>query len=76
MESWNCECGNSLSTNSHKNVGGVNDSYVLIYKCNKCNKKDFAVTKNTTSVIGATVLEYFDKEIHSQEEIDNAIKGI
>ena len=77
MEYWNCsKCGSSLSTNSHKEFGGVNDSYVLIYSCNKCNEKGYTVTKNTTSISGATVIKIFDKEIHSNEEIQKAIAEI
>lgn len=75
MESWNCKCGNNLSTNSYKE-SAVNDTYVLIYQCKNCDKKGFTVTKNTKSVKGANVLKIFDKEVHSQEEIQEAIDSL
>ena len=77
MESWNCsKCGSSLSTNSYKEVGGFNDSYVLIYSCDKCNEKGYTVTKNTTNISGATVIKELDKEVYSNEEIQKEIADI
>lgn len=74
MESWKCsKCGADLSTQSYKESGGVNDTYVLIYSCDSCGEKGYTVTKNTRDIKGATVIKTFDKEVHSTEEIQKAI---
>ncbi|GIT98798.1 hypothetical protein [Sulfurovum sp. TSL1] len=77
MESWKCnKCSADLSTQSYKEWGGVNDTYVLIYSCDTCDEKGYTVTKNTRDIKGATVIKTFDKEVHPEEEIQKTINEL
>lgn len=76
MNLWNCSgCNQSFSDSSHKNIA-ANDSYVLIYECNKCSKRNYTVTKNTRDITGATILKALDKEIFDNVQIQEEIKKL
>lgn len=73
MNSWKCRgCDEGLSAQGNK-VLGVNDTYIVIYQCNKCQTKGYTVAKNSKDIAGAKTLKVLDKELHSQREIDQAI---
>ena len=55
----NCACGNQISYNESKHVGGMNDKYDIDYECNNCKKAgstlalnaDFSFTMDGAKVI-------------------------
>ena len=73
MDSWNCECGNSLSVDSYREQGTVNDSYLLVYECNQCGCKGYTSAKNTKDVTGAKVIKIMDKEVYTEKQINDEI---
>lgn len=73
MDTWNCECGNSMSVDSYKEQGGVNDSYILIYECNNCKSRKYTTAKNTKDVNGAKVIKVMDRDVYSQKQINDEI---
>ena len=74
MNFWNCSnCEAKLSDNGQKELG-LNDTYILLYTCNKCSAHGYTVTKNTKNIVGATIVKVLDKEIHTQSSIDEEIK--
>ena len=76
MGFWKCnKCDKEFSDSSHKEFGGVNDSYILIYECMDCHTVGSTVTKNTTSISGAKVLKTLDLEIHSKEEVQEVLQS-
>jgi hypothetical protein len=59
-----CECGNEIEIYEYHNAGGVNDNHVVVYQCNKCFKKGYAIAENfdQSSIKGASVVSYADTE--------------
>jgi len=74
MDISKCECGNEISANSYRESGTVNDNYLIIYACDKCDKKGFDVTTNTRTMQGAQVLKVMDMELHDQEKRNEVLK--
>jgi len=74
MDSWKCSnCEQQMTVDSFREQGGVNDSYVLIYKCNNCKLQGYTATKNTKDINGAKVIQVMDKEVYTEKQINDVI---
>lgn len=62
--SMSCQCGNSISYNDYHEAGGINDKYVVVYKCEKCERLGHTIVENDSrpNLAGATVLNSTDRE--------------
>lgn len=74
---WSCEkCKNHMVTKNYKNIENHEDNYILIYCCDKCNKKNCLETKNAIEIHGAKVLKIFDKDVYNNEQITNELSRL
>jgi len=73
MDSWSCKCGNEMSLDSYREQGTVNDSYLLIYKCNECGCKGYTSSRNTKDIAGASVIKVMDKEVYTKKQLNDEV---